>query len=103
MDLNQTSLDCAPYPNRAKYTATVLNQFGLSSSFLDTWMKLLLKYKISVEKMVRLSAEYQMLTCADFKLSVPEDVDIDEFREELFLLSGEFGTDVALQLFNVFR
>jgi phosphoserine phosphatase SerB len=95
-------LDEAPYDNRLKYTATVLNQNGLTSQFLYDWTKLLLETKISVEKMIRLSKDKQ-LNSIDFRLSVPNDLDFDDLRQRLFKLSAEHGTDVALQNLNVFR
>jgi len=95
-------LDEAPYDNRLKYTATVLNQNGLTSQFLFDWTKLLLETKISVEKMIRLSKDKQ-LNSIDFRLSVPNDLDFDDLRQRLFQLSAQHGTDVALQNLNVFR
>ncbi|CAG8482930.1 13688_t:CDS:2 [Racocetra fulgida] len=100
-DILPKSLEDAPYKNRTKYTATVLNQNGLTLQFLDEWTKLLLREKISVEKMQRLSEG--KLSCADYKLSVPLETDFDRLRQELFQLSISHGTDVALQPFNVFR
>ncbi|KAJ3376595.1 hypothetical protein HDU92_009208 [Lobulomyces angularis] len=99
------SLEDAPYQDRVKYTATVLNQVGLSSEFLFDFTRLLLDYKISVEKMFKLSGlqKGEMLCSADFKLSVPLNVDFDQFRADLFNLSGKHGTDVALQPNDVFR
>jgi len=95
-------LDEAPYDNRLKYTATVLNQNGLTAQFLYDWTKLLLETKISVEKMIRLSKDKQ-LNSIDFRLSVPNDLDFDDLRQRLFQLSAQHGTDVALQNLNVFR
>jgi phosphoserine phosphatase SerB len=95
-------LDEAPYDNRLKYTATVLNQNGLTSQFLYDWTKLLLETKISVEKMIRLSKDKQ-LNSIDFRLSVPNDLDFDDIRKRLYQLSAQHGTDVALQNLNVFR
>ncbi|KAG0263508.1 hypothetical protein BG011_008679 [Mortierella polycephala] len=95
------SLEDAPYEGRQKYTATVLCQHGLTSSFLSDWTHLLLVNKISVEKMVRLNEG--QLACADYKLSVPPNLDMNLFRESLFQLSADHGTDVALQPYDVFR
>ncbi|KAF9974716.1 hypothetical protein BGZ73_001835 [Actinomortierella ambigua] len=95
------SLEDAPYEGRLKYTATVLCQHGLTSGFMASWTALLLKAKISVEKMVRLNEG--RLACADYKLSVPANLDMDRFRETLFQLSAQHGTDVALQPYDVFR
>lgn len=95
-------LDEAPYDNRLKYTATVLNQNGLTSQFLYDWTKLLLETKISVEKMIRLSEDKQ-LNSIDFSLSIPNDLDFDDLRKRLYQLSAQHGTDVALQSLNVFR
>ncbi|KAG0013825.1 hypothetical protein BGZ82_002000 [Podila clonocystis] len=95
------SLEDAPYEDRSKYTATVLCQHGLTSSFLSDWTHLLLVNKISVEKMVRLNEG--QLSCADYKLSVPGNLNMDKFRESLFQLSADHGTDVALQPYDVFR
>ncbi|CAG8670690.1 19413_t:CDS:2 [Dentiscutata erythropus] len=100
-DILPKSLEDAPYKDRIKYTATVLNQNGLTPQFLDEWTKLLLREKISIEKMQRLSEE--KLLCADYKLSVPSETDLERLRQELFQLSINHGTDVALQPFNVFR
>ncbi|RKO83933.1 hypothetical protein BDK51DRAFT_13715, partial [Blyttiomyces helicus] len=102
-DLPASSLEDAPYRDRAKYTATVLNQNGLSSRFLNDWTRLLLDEKISVEKMSRLSAQDGSLASIDFRLSVPLDVDFDKLRAELFSLSMNHHTDVALQPNDVFR
>ncbi|CAO3569846.1 unnamed protein product [Mortierella alpina] len=95
------SLEDAPYEGRLKYTATVLCQHGLTSAFLSAWTHLLLVNKISVEKMVRLNEG--QLACADYKLSVPANMNMNTFREVLFQLSAEHGTDVALQPYDVFR
>ncbi|KAF9328253.1 hypothetical protein BG006_008528 [Podila minutissima] len=95
------SLEDAPYEDRSKYTATVLCQHGLTSSFLSDWTHLLLVNKISVEKMVRLNEG--QLSCADYKLSIPGSLNMDKFRESLFQLSADHGTDVALQPYDVFR
>ncbi|KAG0289933.1 hypothetical protein BGZ96_006563 [Linnemannia gamsii] len=95
------SLEDAPYEGRLKYTATVLCQHGLTSSFLSDWTHLLLVNKISVEKMVRLNEG--QLACADYKLSIPASLNMDKFRESLFQLSADHGTDVALQPYDVFR
>ncbi|CAG8542385.1 HAD-like domain-containing protein [Gigaspora rosea] len=100
-DILPKSLEDAPYKNRLKYTATVLNQNGLTPKFLDEWTKLLLREKISVEKMQKLSEG--KLICADYKLSVPSETDLERLRQELFQLSINHRTDVALQPFNVFR
>ncbi|CAH1763481.1 1497_t:CDS:2 [Entrophospora sp. SA101] len=94
-------LEEAPYDNRIKYAATVLNQNGLTAKFMDEWTKLLLREKISVEKMQRLNEG--RLSCADYKLSVPLGTDFDRLRQDLFQLSVSHGTDVALQPFDVFR
>jgi hypothetical protein len=95
------SLQDAPYENRSKYAATVLNQNGLSVEFLNEWTKLLLHYKISIEALKRLNEG--RLCAIDFKLSVPMDVDFDSFRADLFQLSSKSGTDVALQPDDVYR
>ncbi|KAI8909380.1 HAD-like domain-containing protein [Powellomyces hirtus] len=99
----ESSLEDAPYKDRIKYTATVLNQNGLSSRFLHVWTRLLLDERISVEKMTRLSAAGSRLCSIEYRLSVPPEVDFDQFRAALFQLSMEHGTDVALQLNDVFR
>ena len=49
------SLDEAPYENRTKYAATVMNQNGLRAKFLSAFTKLLLRYRISVEALKRLN------------------------------------------------
>ncbi|KAF9137097.1 hypothetical protein BGX30_010547 [Mortierella sp. GBA39] len=95
------SLEDAPYEGRSKYTATVLCQHGLTSAFLSDWTHLLLVNKISVEKMVRLNEG--QLACADYKLSIPASLNMDKFRESLFQLSADHGTDVAMQPYDVFR
>ncbi|KAG0305075.1 hypothetical protein BGZ98_004632 [Dissophora globulifera] len=95
------SLEDAPYEGRLKYTATVLCQHGLTSAFLSNWTQLLLESKISVEKMVRLNEG--QLACADYKLSIPPNLNMNKFREVLFQLSAAHGTDVALQPYDVFR
>ncbi|KAJ3189514.1 hypothetical protein HDU85_003145 [Gaertneriomyces sp. JEL0708] len=98
-----SSLEDAPYQGRVKYTATVLNQNGLTPRFLNTWTRLLLDERISVEKMTRLSASGARLCSIEYRLSVPSDVDFDQFRAALFQLSSEHGTDVAVQPNDVFR
>ncbi|KAK9767135.1 Phosphoserine phosphatase [Basidiobolus ranarum] len=95
------SIEEAPYQDRVKYAATILNQNGLSAKFLYEWTHLLLKHKISVEKMVRLNEGH--VSCADYKLSVPKTVDYDSLRVQLFQLSLSHGTDVAMQPYDVFR
>ncbi|KAJ3282830.1 hypothetical protein HK104_010690 [Borealophlyctis nickersoniae] len=97
------SLEDAPYSNRTKYTATVLNQDGLTPQFLFDWTRLLLDERISVEKMTRLSAPGSKLCSIDFRLSVPAEVDFDALRAQLFQLSATHHTDVALQPNDVFR
>jgi glycine cleavage system regulatory protein len=96
-----TSIQEAPYADRVKYAATVLNRNGLTASFLNDWTKLLLAERISVEKMIRLNAG--RVCCADYQLSVPRDVDLDAVRGKLFQLSIQHNTDVALQHHDVFR
>ncbi|ORX95274.1 phosphoserine phosphatase serb [Basidiobolus meristosporus CBS 931.73] len=95
------SIEEAPYQDRVKYAATILNQNGLSAKFLYEWTHLLLKHKISVEKMARLNEGH--VSCADYKLSVPKTVDYDSLRVQLFQLSLSHGTDVAMQPYDVFR
>ncbi|KAI9599018.1 HAD-like domain-containing protein [Syncephalis fuscata] len=95
------SIEEAPYAGRVKYAATVLNRHGLTATFLNDWTKLLLAERISVEKMSRLNAG--RVCCADYQLSVPNDVDLVALREKLFQLSTQHATDVALQQHNVFR
>lgn len=95
-------LDEAPYANRSKYAATVLNQNGLSPKFLSEWTRLLLRYRISVETMKRLNDEGRV-SVLDFRLSVPAEVDFDLFRTDLFNLCSDMGTDVALQPDDIYR
>ncbi|KAG9292278.1 hypothetical protein G9A89_009090 [Geosiphon pyriformis] len=95
------SIEDAPYQNRTKYAATVLNQNGLTAKFLDEWTKILLDAKISVEKMQRLNEG--KVSCADYKLSVPLGTNIEKLRHQLFQFSTSHGTDVALQPYDVFR
>ncbi|KAL0079166.1 HAD-like domain-containing protein [Phycomyces blakesleeanus] len=97
------SLEEAPYSDRIKYSASILNQHGLESTFLKDWTKLLLKHRISVEKLARLNLDDNKLSCADVRLSVPKSVDMDILRTELIELSASHGTDVALQPDDVFR
>ncbi|CAO3616405.1 unnamed protein product [Cunninghamella blakesleeana] len=97
-----SSLEEAPYSDRIKYAASILNQNGLDAKFLSQWTQLLLKHHISVEKLSRLDKQ-RTLTCADLRLSVPKTVDMDSLRAELIDLSASFGTDVALQPDDVFR
>ncbi|KAI7900110.1 HAD-like domain-containing protein [Cokeromyces recurvatus] len=84
------SLEEAPYSERDKYTATLLNQNGLVPEFLSQWTRLLLKHRIS-------------LSCADFKLSVPRGLNMIELRRELFDLSTKCGTDIAFQKDDIYR
>ena len=95
------SLQDAPYENRSKYTATVLNNNGLTSRFLSEWTNMLLQYRISVEAMRRLN--HGKLCVLDMKLSVPSDTDLVKFRAEVFQLSSRTLTDVSLQPDDIFR
>ncbi|KAI8361775.1 HAD-like domain-containing protein [Choanephora cucurbitarum] len=97
-----SSLEEAPYSERTKYAATLLNQYGLDPTFLSEWTQLLLKHRISVEKMIRLDKE-KVLTCADLRLSVPRGMDMDALRTELIGFSASYGTDIAFQKDDVFR
>ncbi|GAA5795139.1 HAD-like domain-containing protein [Helicostylum pulchrum] len=97
------SLEEAPYSERIKYAATILNQNGLDSTFLSEWTRLLLKHRISVEKMIRLNRDNDKLSCADLRLSVPRGMDMSVLRTELIGLSASHGTDVAFQRDDVFR
>lgn len=98
-----SSLEEAPYSERIKYAATILNQDGLDSTFLSEWTRLLLKHRISVEKMIRLNKDNEKLSCADLRLSVPRGMDMSLLRTELIGLSASHNTDVALQRDDVFR
>lgn len=62
------SLEEAPYENRSKYTATVMNPSGLTPRLLDSWTRLLLNLKISVESTRRLNQS--TLCVIEQKLSV---------------------------------
>ncbi|KAI8388529.1 HAD-like domain-containing protein [Radiomyces spectabilis] len=97
------SLEEAPYSDRIKYAATILNQNGLQADFLSHWTQLLLKHRISVEKLSRLNMDDNKLSCADVRLSVPNTVDMEALRTELIELSAAHGSDVALQPDDVFR
>ncbi|KAJ2785290.1 Phosphoserine phosphatase [Coemansia javaensis] len=96
-------LDEAPYAQRTKYIATVLNERGLSAVFLSEWLTWLLSKRISVEQMRRLDRRHSSLMCVEFRLSVPDTLSADEMRAELIALSAGDQTDVALQPDNVFR
>ncbi|KAI8336113.1 HAD-like domain-containing protein [Chlamydoabsidia padenii] len=96
------SLEEAPYSDRIKYAASILNQNGLQASFLSQCTQLLLKHHISIEKLSRLDKRHT-LSCADLRLSVPNTVDMDDLRKELIDLAASFGSDVALQPDDVFR
>jgi glycine cleavage system regulatory protein len=98
-----SSLEEAPYSERIKYAATILNQDGLNSNFLSEWTCLLLKHRISVEKLIRLNKDNDKLSCADLRLSVPRGMDMSALRTELIGLSASYGTDVAFQRDDVFR
>ncbi|KAL7309357.1 Phosphoserine phosphatase [Mucor circinelloides] len=97
------SLEEAPYSERVKYAATILNQNGLNSTFLSEWTHLLLKHHISVEKMIRLNRDNDKLSCADLRLSVPRGMDMSALRTELIGLSTSYGTDIAFQRDDVYR
>ncbi|OMJ12329.1 Phosphoserine phosphatase [Smittium culicis] len=92
----------APYSDRLKYVATVLNQNGLSSLFLDKLVKFFLARRISVEQMKRLDLS-DFLNSVEFTISIPSDIDTSELRKEVFMLSTQYTTDIALQQDNVFR
>ncbi|KAJ1732615.1 Phosphoserine phosphatase [Coemansia biformis] len=98
----QYGLDEAPYAQRTKHIATVLNERGLSPEFLSEWLNWLLSKKISVEQMRRLD-KHSSLMCVEFRLSVPDTLSADEMRSELIAISAGHQTDVALQPDNVFR
>ncbi|KAJ1837723.1 Phosphoserine phosphatase [Coemansia sp. RSA 2708] len=98
----QYALSEAPYAQRAKYMATVVNERGLSPEFLSQWLNWLLARKISVEQMRRLDG-HASLMCVEFRLSVPDELTPDELRAELIAISAAHQTDVALQPDNVFR
>lgn len=98
-----SSLEEAPYSERIKFAATILNQDGLNATFLSEWTHLLLKHKISVEKLIRLNKDGDKLSCADYRLSVPRGLDMSALRTELIGLSASHGTDVAFQRDDVFR
>ncbi|KAI8321776.1 phosphoserine phosphatase serb [Martensiomyces pterosporus] len=98
----QYGLDEAPYAQRVKYIATVLNERGLSPEFLSEWLNWLLKKKISVEQMRRLDS-HTSLMCVEFRLSIPESLSLDEMKTELIAISTGHQADVALQPDNVFR
>ncbi|KAJ1965190.1 Phosphoserine phosphatase [Dipsacomyces acuminosporus] len=95
-------LDEAPYAQRVKYIATVLNERGLSPEFLSDWLNWLLQKKISVEQMRRLDS-HTSLMCVEFRLSVPDTLSPEEMKTELIAISKGHQTDVALQADNVFR
>lgn len=97
------SLEEAPYSERVKYAATILNQNGLNPTFLSEWTRLLLKHRISVEKLIRLNKNHDVLSCADLRLSVPRGMDMSVLRSELIGLSTSYGTDIAFQRDDVFR
>lgn len=97
------SLEEAPYSGRIKYAASILNQNGIQPAFLNGWTQLCLKYRISVEKLSRLNKDGTILSCADFRLSIPNTVDMNKLRTDLFELSAENLTDIALQPDDVFR
>ncbi|OMJ28714.1 Phosphoserine phosphatase [Smittium culicis] len=92
----------APYSDRLKYVATVLNQNGLSSLFLDKLVKFFLARRISVEQMKRLDLS-DFLNSVEFTISIPSDINASELRKEVFMLSTQYATDIALQQDNVFR
>ncbi|KAJ2584940.1 Phosphoserine phosphatase, partial [Coemansia sp. RSA 1797] len=98
----QYALSEAPYAQRIKYVATVLNERGLSPEFLSEWLAWLLAKKISVEQMRRLDRRTSLM-CVEFRLSVPHDLGLDKVRAELIAISSAHQTDVALQPDNVFR
>lgn len=98
-----SSLEEAPYVGRFKYAASLLNQNGLQPAFLRDWAQFCLKYRISVEKLAPLNRDGGMLSCADFRLSVPQTLDMSKLRTDLFELSSSHGTDIALQRDDVFR
>ncbi|KAG1217412.1 hypothetical protein G6F35_009183 [Rhizopus arrhizus] len=97
------SLEEAPYSERDKYAATILNQDGLTSVLLSKWTRLLLNHRISVEKLVRLNKGNNKLSCVDLRLSVPRGIDMSILRQELIELSSSHGTDIAFQRDDVFR
>ncbi|RKO97743.1 hypothetical protein CXG81DRAFT_2895, partial [Caulochytrium protostelioides] len=96
-------LEDAPYQDRTKYMATVLNQHGLKADFLAALTRMFLERKISIETMTRLSDATDKLTSIDYRLSVPRDVVLETLRTDLIQLSRQHATDVAVQPHNVFR
>lgn len=97
------SLEEAPYSERKKYNATILNQNGLNPTFLSEFTQLLLQKKISIEKLIRLNKDNDKLSCADLRLSVPRGMDMSALRSELIGLSVTYGTDIAFQRDDVYR
>ncbi|KAI9248633.1 HAD-like domain-containing protein [Sporodiniella umbellata] len=98
-----SSLEEAPYSERDKYAATILNQNGLTSVLLSKWTRLLLNHRISIEKLQRLNKGNDKISCVDLRLSVPRGIDMVCLRQELIDLSSSHGTDIAFQRDDVFR
>lgn len=85
-----------------KFSATVLNDNGLSPEFMHRWMSLLHKFDIQIDRIERLN-DGPLFKVADFRLSVPSTVDLADFRGQSFQLSVEQGTDIAILPYNVYR
>src|SRR5262249_21224604 len=64
--------------------------------------RFLLQHRISVERMARLN-DGPDCRCIEYRLSVPMRLDLNELRKQLFDLSVDHRTDVALQSYDVYR
>lgn len=95
-------LETAPYLNRSIHAATLFSHKGLSTTLLNEFSKFLLESKVSVEKMTRLDSGFSV-GCIEYRLSVPNTLQIDEFRDLIFQIARKSDADAALQMDNVFR
>jgi len=101
LDADERRRDSFGPNNRTKFSATLLNDNGLSAEVLQRWTALLSKFEIQIDRVERLNEG--PVKVADFRLSVPTTVDLAEFRAQTFHLSVEQNTDIAIQPYDVYR
>lgn len=98
---NEESNNEAPYNN---YVATLINKEKLDSEFLNHWFQFLSENKIIVKNVKRLNKITEPnVRVMDVFLDIPSGSDISELKKQIFQLTSTFGTDIALQVDNVYR
>lgn len=100
-ELDEPRRDSIGPTTHNKFSATLLNENGLSASLLHKWLALLEALEIQIDRVERLNEGN--IRVADFRLSVPTTVDLAEFRAQTFQLSVDQNTDIAILPHNVYR